>query len=50
MKFINIIATTGSEKSVLSRQLAQKRQLQYIELDDLFWLDNRQEMPDDQFC
>lgn len=43
MKFINIIGTTGSGKSTLARKLAQKRQLHYIELDDLLWLDDWQE-------
>ncbi|ENW16526.1 hypothetical protein GPS47_03975 [Acinetobacter haemolyticus] len=43
MKFINIICTTGSGKSTLARKLAYKRQLQYIELDDLLWLDDWQE-------
>lgn len=43
MKFINIIGTTGSGKSTLARQLAQKQQLQYIELDNLLWLDDWQE-------
>lgn len=43
MKFINIIGTTGSGKSTLARQLVQKQQLQYIELDNLLWLDDWQE-------
>lgn len=43
MKFINVIGTTGSGKSTFARQLAQKQQLQYIELDNLLWLDNWQE-------
>ena len=43
MKFINIIGTKGSGKSTLARKLAQKRQLHYIELDDLLWLDDWQE-------
>jgi adenylate kinase family enzyme len=43
MKFINIIGTTGSGKSTFARQLAQKQQLQYIELDNLLWLDDWQE-------
>ncbi|NNP67742.1 AAA family ATPase [Acinetobacter sp. Ac_5812] len=49
MKFINIIGTTGSGKSTLARQLAQKQQLQYIELDNLLWLDDWQESPNDDF-
>ncbi|MGG2096414.1 adenylate kinase [Acinetobacter haemolyticus] len=43
MRFINIIGTTGLGKSTLARKLAYKRQLQYIELDDLLWLDDWQE-------
>ncbi|NIE97355.1 AAA family ATPase [Acinetobacter sp. Tr-809] len=43
MKFINIIGTTGSGKSTFARQLAQKQQLQYIELDNLLWLNDWQE-------
>lgn len=47
MKFINIIGTTGSGKSTFARKLAQKQQLQYIELDNLLWLDDWQESADD---
>ncbi len=49
MKFINIIGTTGSGKSTFARQLAQKQQLHYIELDNLLWLDDWQESPHDEF-
>ena len=49
MKFINIIGTTGSGKSTFARKLAQKQQLQYIELDNLLWLDDWQESADDAF-
>jgi len=49
MKFINIIGTTGSGKSTFARKLAQKRQLQYIELDNLLWLDDWQESADEAF-
>lgn len=49
MKFINIIGTTGSGKSTFARQLAQKLDLAYIEMDDLFWLDNWQEPTDEVF-
>jgi len=47
MKFINIIGTTGSGKSTLARQLAEKTKLQNIELDNLLWLDDWQESPND---
>ncbi|WAU75965.1 shikimate kinase [Acinetobacter sp. TR3] len=49
MKFINVIGTTGSGKSTFARLLAQKQQLQYIEMDDLFWLDDWQEPTDEVF-
>ena len=48
MKFINIIGTTGSGKSTFARKLAQKQQLQYIELDIYYgWMigRNQQTMP-----
>lgn len=47
MKFINIIGTTGSGKSTLARKLAEKLKIQYIELDDLLWLDDWQESSND---
>lgn len=49
MKFINIIGTTGSGKSTLARKLADERQLQYIELDNLLWLDDWQESSNEAF-
>lgn len=49
MKFINIISTTGSGKSTLARKLAEKLKIQYIELDDLLWLDDWQESSNDAF-
>ncbi|ENU93507.1 hypothetical protein F971_00765 [Acinetobacter vivianii] len=47
MKFINIIGTTGSGKSTLTRELAVKTKLQNIELDNLLWLDDWQESSND---
>jgi len=47
MKFINIIGTTGSGKSTFARKLADQRKLQYIELDNLLWLDDWQESSND---
>ncbi|ENX20115.1 hypothetical protein F892_03038 [Acinetobacter vivianii] len=47
MKFINIIGTTGSDKSTFARKLADQRKLQYIELDNLLWLDDWRESPDE---
>ncbi len=49
MKFINIIGTTNSGKSTLDRKLAEKLKIQYIELDDLLWLDDWQESSNDAF-
>ena len=37
---INVVGTSGSGKSVFSRQLAEKLALPYIEMDELFWLPN----------
>ncbi|WP_081406440.1 hypothetical protein [Acinetobacter sp. YK3] len=47
MKFINIIGTTGSGKSTLALELAEKTKLQNIELDNLLWLDDWQELSND---
>ncbi|MBK0064390.1 MULTISPECIES: adenylate kinase [unclassified Acinetobacter] len=49
MKFINIVGNMASGKTTFSRQLAQTLKLTRIEMDDLFWLDNWQETPDDEF-
>lgn len=49
MKFINIVGTTASGKTTFARQLALKLNLTHIEMDDLFWLDDWQETPDDEF-
>lgn len=40
MKRINIVGTSASGKTTFSRQLANKLNLAYIELDDLFWQDD----------
>lgn len=47
MKFINIIGTTGSGKSTFAQKIAKERQIHYIELDDLLWLDDWKESPND---
>jgi len=44
MRRINVVGTSASGKSTFARMLAQKLQLDYIELDDLFWLDDWQEV------
>lgn len=49
MRYISIVGTSGVGKSTLARQLARQLNLNYIELDNLLWLDNWQETPDDQF-
>lgn len=49
MKYINVIGTSGSGKSTFSKQLAGKLNLAYIELDDLFWLDDWIESSDQVF-
>ncbi|AWL29975.1 adenylate kinase [Acinetobacter defluvii] len=49
MQRINVVGTSASGKSTFARQLAQKLNLAYIELDDLLWLDNWQETPDAEF-
>lgn len=49
MKKINVVGTSATGKSTFSRALAQKLGLHYIELDNLFWLDDWQECPDEVF-
>lgn len=46
---INVIGTSGSGKSTFSKQLAQKLDCPYIELDALFWKPNWTESTDDEF-
>ena len=49
MKKINVIGTSASGKTTFSRKLAQKLNLNYIELDDLLWMDDWQETADGEF-
>ncbi|MGL6034845.1 MAG: adenylate kinase, partial [Acinetobacter johnsonii] len=49
MKRINVVGTSAKGKSTFSRALAEKLDLHYIELDNLFWLDDWQECPDEVF-
>ncbi|HCK29310.1 hypothetical protein [Acinetobacter ursingii] len=49
MKFINIVGTSASGKTTFARQLGQKLGLAHIEMDDLFWQDDWQETPDEEF-
>ena len=46
---INVVGTSASGKSTFARALATKLGLSYIELDNLFWLDNWQETADQEF-
>lgn len=49
MRYINVIGTSASGKSTFAKALAAKLQLDYIELDDLFWLDDWQQRNVDDF-
>lgn len=49
MKKINVVGTSATGKSTFSRALAARLGLHYIELDNLFWLDDWQECPDEIF-
>ena len=49
MQRINVVGTSASGKSTFSRQLAAHLNLAYIELDNLFWLDDWQQSPDAVF-
>ncbi|QUY49733.1 adenylate kinase [Serratia plymuthica] len=46
---INVVGTSGSGKSTVARQLAEKFAVPYIELDTLFWRRDWQGTPDDEF-
>ena len=46
---INVVGTSGSGKSSLSRQIATHLDLPYIELDQLFWKANWTDTPDEEF-
>ena len=49
MKRINVIGTTGSGKSTVSRALAERLGYPYIQMDALFWKPNWIESSDDEF-
>ena len=49
MKRINVVGTSASGKSTFSKALAQQLKVDYIELDDLFWLDDWVESSDQEF-
>lgn len=46
---INVVGTSGSGKSTVARQLAQKLAVPYIEMDKLYWRPNWQNASDDEF-
>lgn len=47
---IVVIGTTGSGKSTLSEKLAEKLQLDFIELDAVYWQPNWTPLPQADFC
>ncbi|MFW1798589.1 adenylate kinase [Acinetobacter nematophilus] len=49
MNKINVVGTSAVGKSTFAKKLAEKLRLNYIELDDLFWLDDWEETPDNAF-
>ena len=49
MKRINVIGTSGSGKSTVSHQIAEKLNLPYIELEELCWQSNWTELSDAEF-
>lgn len=49
MKKINVIGTSGTGKSTFSGALAEKLGYEHIELDAIFWQDDWQETPDEEF-
>lgn len=46
---INVVGTSGSGKSTVARQLAQKLAVPYIEMDKLYWRPNWQNASDVEF-
>lgn len=46
---INVVGTSGSGKSTVARQLAQKLAVPYIEMDKLYWRPHWQNASDDEF-
>lgn len=49
MKRINVIGTSGSGKSTISRMLASKLNYLYLEMDAIFWKPHWQESSDEEF-
>ncbi|WP_337263886.1 MULTISPECIES: shikimate kinase [unclassified Serratia (in: enterobacteria)] len=46
---VNVVGTSGSGKSTVARQLAQKLAVPYIEMDKLYWRSGWQGTPGDEF-
>lgn len=49
MKRISVVGSSCSGKSTFSKDLAQRLSIDYIELDQLHWLPDWVELPDDEF-
>jgi adenylate kinase family enzyme len=49
MNRIVVIGSSCSGKSTFSQSLANKKNVEYIELDQLHWLPNWEERPDEEF-
>lgn len=49
MKRINVIGTSGSGKSTISRSLASELDYPYLEMDAIFWKPNWEESSDEEF-
>ncbi len=48
-KNINVVGTSASGKSTFSKELAAKLNVQYIEMDELFWKPNWEESNNSEF-
>ncbi|WP_201746277.1 P-loop NTPase family protein [Veronia nyctiphanis] len=49
MKKINVVGVSGSGKSFFSKELAEKLDASYLEMDAIFWKPNWEESKDDEF-
>ncbi len=46
---INVVGTSGSGKTTFARQIAEKRDIPYVEMDALFWKPNWTKSTDEEF-
>ena len=46
---INVVGTAGSGKSTISKRIAQKLDVPYVQLDEIFWKPNWEESCDEEF-